>query len=141
MKKSTPAVIVWVTAPDLRLARRLARIALGARLVACAQLRPGIESHYWWKTKLVRSTEVLITFKTVAARLKALEALVVAEHPYETPQFVVAQITGGTFQYLTWLAAETHPLPLSGVQAGRKRKETKVRASPDMTAKVRGSSA
>ena len=41
--------IVWVTTPDLRTARRLARLALDQRLVACAQLRPGVESHYLWQ--------------------------------------------------------------------------------------------
>jgi uncharacterized protein involved in tolerance to divalent cations len=46
MTKSTAKyVVVLVTAPDLQVARRLARAALQARLIACANLIPRIESH------------------------------------------------------------------------------------------------
>ena len=44
--------MVLVTAPDLKTARKLARAALAARLVACANLIPRIESHYWWQGKI-----------------------------------------------------------------------------------------
>jgi periplasmic divalent cation tolerance protein len=96
-----------VTAPDLKVARRLARAALGQRLAACANLIPGLESHYWWRGKIESSREVLLIFKTRAARLKELERLILAEHPYDTPEFVVLPLTAGTERYLAWLARET----------------------------------
>lgn len=105
----TGHLVIWVTAPNLRIARLLARLALEQRLVACAQLREGIESHYWWQGKREKCREVLLTFKTTARRLKALEKLVLAEHPYETPQFVVLRLTGGNRRYLDWIEAETTP--------------------------------
>lgn len=97
--------IVLVTAPDLTTARRLARAALAARMIACANLFPKIESHYVWKGKLERSAEVLLVMKTTRARVAALEKLVVTKHPYDTPEFVVLPLTGGAKKYLTWLAA------------------------------------
>lgn len=99
--------IVLVTAPDLKTARRLARAALKARLAACANLVPGLESHYWWNGKMESSREVLIVFKTRASRLKKLEQLILAEHPYDTPEFVVLKLTAGTERYLAWLKKET----------------------------------
>jgi uncharacterized protein involved in tolerance to divalent cations len=33
-----------------------------------------------------------------------LEKLILAEHPYDTPEFVVLQLTAGTERYLAWLA-------------------------------------
>ena len=55
--------MILVTAPDIELARRLAKAALEAKLVACANIVPAIESHYWWEGKLESSDEVLIVFK------------------------------------------------------------------------------
>lgn len=96
--------LILVTTPDLKTARRLAQAALAARLIACANLVPKLESHYRWQGKLARSAEVLMIMKTTAARVAALEKLVLAEHPYDTPEFVVLNLAGGTKKYLTWLA-------------------------------------
>ena len=105
MKSARDYSIVLVTAPNLRTARLLAKAALRVRLVACANLVPGLESHYWWQGKLERSGEVLIVFKTVRRHLPALEKLVSAEHPYDTPEFVVLPLTAGSTRYLDWLGA------------------------------------
>jgi periplasmic divalent cation tolerance protein len=96
--------LVLVTAPDLKTARRLAHAALAARLIACANLVPRLESHYRWRGKLERSHEVLLIFKTTRSRLKALKEMILREHPYETPEFVVLPMAGGSAQYLRWIA-------------------------------------
>ena len=92
-----------VTAPDLKTARRLAQVALKKKLVACANLIPGIESHYRWKGKLETSAEVLMVLKTSARRVAALEKLIVEKHPYDTPEFIVLTVDGGNKSYLDWL--------------------------------------
>ena len=103
MKAARKFSLVLVTAPDLKTARKLARAALAARLIACANLVPKIESHYWWQGKLESSAEVLIVFKTTKTKLKALEKLILAKHPYDTPEFIVVPITAGNKRYLAWL--------------------------------------
>lgn len=105
MKRKPTFAIALVTAPDLKTARQLARAALEARLIACANLLPEIESHYWWQGKIERSSEVLLVLKTTRARLGALKAQVLKLHPYETPEFVVLPIADGSKGYLDWLAA------------------------------------
>lgn len=97
--------LVLVTAPDLPTARRLAGAALEARLIACANLVPKLESHYWWQGKLASSAEVLLLMKTTAARLPALERLILAQHPYDTPEIITLPLAKGTPKYLAWLAA------------------------------------
>lgn len=97
--------VALVTAPDLKTARALAKVALQARLVACANLIPQLESHYWWQRKIEKSKEVLILFKTIEGKLAALEKLVLAHHPYDTPEFVVLPLSRGNKRYLDWLAA------------------------------------
>src|SRR2546426_871155 len=103
MKPSPRVALVLVTAPDLKTARKLAQAALQARLVACANLLPKLESRYWWQGKIETSAEVLILFKTTAARLAGLEKLIVASHPYDTPEFLVLPVSRGNKRYLDWL--------------------------------------
>ncbi len=109
MKSAASFSLILVTAPDLKTARRLARLALNARLIACANLVPKVESHYWWQGKLESGAEVLLILKTRRAHLARLEALILAEHPYDTPEFVVLGLRGGSKRYLDWLAASCQP--------------------------------
>jgi periplasmic divalent cation tolerance protein len=107
MKPATKFAIVLVTAPDLKTARALAKAALSARLIACANLVPKIESHYRWQGKIESSAEVLLVLKTQKSKLAALEKLVLAKHPYDTPEFLVLPVSAGNKKYLDWLAAAT----------------------------------
>jgi periplasmic divalent cation tolerance protein len=95
--------LVLVTAPDLRTARKLARAALQARLVACVNLVPKLESHFWWQGRIDRSLEVLLLFKTTNARLAGLEKLIVARHPYDMPEIIALSLSRGNGRYLNWL--------------------------------------
>ncbi len=109
MKTPAPFVIVLVTAPDLKVARKLAKAALQAHAAACANLVSNIESHYWWKGKIESATEILVIFKTTQKLLGALEKLVIANHPYDTPEFVALTLAGGNERYLQWLAESVSP--------------------------------
>ena len=104
MKPATKFAIVLVTAPDLKTARTITRATLQARLIACANLIPKIESHYWWQGKIESGAEVLLVLKTQKSKLAALEKLVLAKHPYDTPEFLVLPLTAGSQRYLDWLA-------------------------------------
>src|SRR5271154_2978415 len=107
MKPAAKFSIVLVTAPDLKTARALAKAALQARLIACANLVPKIESHYWWQGKIESDAEVLLILKTQKSKLAALEKLILAKHPYDTPEFLVLSLSAGSKKYLDWLAAVT----------------------------------
>jgi len=104
MKHTGKYAVVLVTAPDMKSGRMLAQAALEARLVACANLIPRIESHYWWQGKIQVGTEVLLVIKTAVARLSALEHLIAARHPYDTPEIVVLPIVRGAQRYLDWVS-------------------------------------
>jgi periplasmic divalent cation tolerance protein len=96
--------IVLVTTPNLKTARQLATAALTKRLIACANLIPKVESHYWWQAKIETGSEVLMLLKTARSKVGALEKLILAEHPYDTPEVVVLSISRGNKRYLEWLA-------------------------------------
>jgi periplasmic divalent cation tolerance protein len=111
MKSAAQFYIVLVTAPNRKAARHVAKTALQARLVACANLVPGLESHYWWKGRIESAAEVLVIFKTVKKNLRKLETLVLKNHPYDTPEFVVVRLTAGSRRYLDWLVRSVEALP------------------------------
>ena len=44
-----------------------------------------------------------MVMKTTRARVSELEKLILARHPYDTPEFVVLSLAGGAKKYLAWL--------------------------------------
>ena len=104
MKSAAKFALVFVTAPDLKTARSLTKAALSAKLIACANLVPKMESHYRWRGKMEASAEVLLIFKTQKSKLNALEKFILEKHPYETPEFLVMPISAGSSKYLDWKA-------------------------------------
>ena len=99
--------IALVTAPDMEVARKLAKTVLEKRLAACVNLLSGLESHYWWEGELCCEKEVLLIFKTTTENLSKLEAHVLKAHPYDTPEFVSWVIDSGSKKYLDWLSSNT----------------------------------
>jgi periplasmic divalent cation tolerance protein len=74
------------------------------RLAACVNIISGpIESIYRWKGKVEKARERLLVIKTSANRLKRLEREVRRLHSYETPEFLVMVVAGGSKAYLSWL--------------------------------------
>lgn len=100
------ARVVLVAAPRGRTAGRLARGLLDARLAACVNVVPGLVSHYRWRGRPRRDAEALLVVKTTAARLKAVERWIKANHPYSLPEVLVLPVAGGSREYLSWLAGE-----------------------------------
>ena len=104
MKSTTRFVVVLVTAPGLKVARHLVNALLAKRLIACANLLPRIESHYWWRGRIESNGEVLLLLKTTRTKLKALEKAILASHPYDTPEIIALTISSGNARYLRWLS-------------------------------------
>jgi periplasmic divalent cation tolerance protein len=107
MESGRRYALVLVTAPERKTARKLVRLALEARLAACSNLIPGLESHYWWQGKIETSREVLILLKTKAALLRPLEQLIARHHPYDTPEFISFTLSQGSERYLRWIEEST----------------------------------
>ncbi len=96
-----------VTAPDAKTGAEIARDLLERRLVACANIIPGIRSLYWWKGQLEESDEVLLLLKARKEDVSAAANRVRDLHPYDVPEVVATEVVGGLEAYLEWVAAET----------------------------------
>lgn len=99
----SPAIVVLMTAASREEAVRIAEHLVEARLAACVQLIPGMESVYWWEEKIERSPETLLLAKTTEDKFEEIEVVVRSIHSYTTPEIIALPITSGSAPYLEWL--------------------------------------
>lgn len=114
---SEDAIIVMMTAGSREEAARLADVLVVARLAACVQILPEVESVYHWQGKVERSAEVLLLAKTSGANFAALESMVRSLHSYETPEIIALPISAASAPYLEWLLANVIPQNKETTQA------------------------
>lgn len=105
----TDAIVVLMTTGSREEAARLADILVVARLAACVQILPEIESVYHWQGNVERSAEILLLAKTTTAHFTALEAAVRSLHSYETPEILALPVVAASTPYLEWLLANVIP--------------------------------
>jgi periplasmic divalent cation tolerance protein len=92
-----------MTTPNGEEAARIAEMLVGARLAACVQIFPEIESVYRWQGKIERQGEVLLLAKSSREKFSELEREVRALHSYQTPEIVAVPASAISTPYLNWL--------------------------------------
>lgn len=92
------------TFPDTETARRISNELLTEKLVACANIVPGIESIYRWKEKIKAGSETLVFFKVSRNRYDQFQEKLRSLHPYEVPEILSVKIDNGLPEYLRWVA-------------------------------------
>ena len=100
-------VLVYTTWPSMEAAATAATAFVEAELAACANILPQMTSVYAWKGEIHRETEVVMLLKTRTGCQAALEAAILAAHPYDTPAVLVLPVAGGSAAFLNWIAAQT----------------------------------
>ena len=94
--------LVYVTTPSRKEARKLAEGILDKHLAACVNILPGLESHYRWKGKLEKSSEVMLVIKSSAEQFEALAGFVRKHHSYECPEIVAVAPDKISPGYRSW---------------------------------------
>ena len=100
-------VFVYMTASSSEEARAIGRRLVEARLAACANILPGMESIFHWQGRLETAQETVLIAKTRAVLVDQLAAMVRELHSYDCPCVVALPITAGNPAYLRWLGQET----------------------------------
>lgn len=104
--------IAWTTVAQRADAERLAADAVNRRLAVCVQIDGPIVSHYRWEGRTERAEEFRLTFKCTPSRLAQLEACILAQHPYATPEWMVVRAEHVGEKYLSWAEANSTTPPL-----------------------------
>ncbi len=86
-------------------AHELARVLVTEGLCACVNVLPGVESYYRWQGAVEHGSELLLVAKTTLPYVEALQARLLALHPYDVPEVLELPVAGGAHAYLDWLRA------------------------------------
>ena len=103
MARRLGVLVVLITCPTPSSARRIARVLLSKRLVACVNMLSGVDSWFWWHGKITHSKEVLLVAKTIADKFEAVQRSVLACHPYQVPEVLAVASSHGHGPYLEWV--------------------------------------
>jgi periplasmic divalent cation tolerance protein len=99
--------VLLSTCPDAATAERIARELVGASLVACVNIVPGLRSIYRWNGAVQVDEEVLMVLKTAADRVSEARERLVERHPYDVPEVVALPVADGHHPYLQWVIDST----------------------------------
>ena len=100
-------LLVITNCPDEESANAIALAAIEAKLAACVNILPRVQSVYRWQGKVESTSEIPLFFKSTAANYPALESRIRERHPYALPEIIALPLSHGLPAYLNWVAAET----------------------------------
>src|SRR5262245_14951305 len=107
MSSQSDYVLVLTTLPADADAGAFARALVEARLAACVNLLPVMESIYRWRGAIERDQERQVVIKTSRPCVDPLWQRVRDLHSYEVPEFIVLPIVDGHQAYLQWIGDST----------------------------------
>ena len=96
-------IVVLTTTPNMEEAENLARKIVEARLAACVQVLPAMQSFYFWEGEIQKDSEHLLLIKTAAEKFDELEKCIRTNHSYSVPEIVALRAENVSDDYLKWL--------------------------------------
>jgi periplasmic divalent cation tolerance protein len=105
--ESRTEIVVFVTAPSMEQAEKIARSVVESGLAACANIFSPINSIYMWEQKMSEDSEVLMILKTKSNLFDPLAEAVKRLHTYQIPEIIALPIVKATEDYLNWMTANT----------------------------------
>jgi periplasmic divalent cation tolerance protein len=99
--------LVLMSVPDTAVGKRLAMQLLEERLIACANIVPGVTSVYRWEGEVQVEGENLVVMKTRPGLLDALVARATELHPYDLPELLALPVSHGLPAFCRWVMDET----------------------------------
>jgi len=101
------ALLVYTTFPDADIALAVGESLVRDRLIACANVLPGMRSVYAWKGAVERGDEAVAILKTRTGLEAQVGAALRDRHPYETPIILFIRPDDADPATLAWLLTET----------------------------------
>jgi periplasmic divalent cation tolerance protein len=77
-------IFVYITCPNKANARKMAKLLISNKLIACANIFP-INSIYPWEGKIREDMEFSLIVKTTDNRFEKIKKILKENHPYDVP--------------------------------------------------------
>ncbi|HBV57751.1 MAG TPA: divalent-cation tolerance protein CutA [Candidatus Magasanikbacteria bacterium] len=97
-------IIIYITYPNLKIAKKIVTALMESRLIACGNFFP-IQNTYWWKGKIENSKEVVSIVKTKKKNWEKVKSAIIKLHPYKTPCIMKINVEAGD-DYESWINKE-----------------------------------
>ena len=101
--RSSDVILILTSVPDAAVGQAIADRLVGDGLAACVHIMAPHTATYRWKGKIETATEQDVLIKTTQSRYQAVEAAILALHPYELPALLALPVTGGSQAFLDWI--------------------------------------
>jgi periplasmic divalent cation tolerance protein len=100
-------LLVYTTFPDIDTGLAIGEALVRERLIACANVIPGMRSVYAWKGSVERGEEVVGILKTRMGLKQAVGEALKEKHPYETPIVLFIEPEDADRDTRAWILEET----------------------------------
>ena len=99
---STNLLLVHCTFPIDGDINEFAHKLVAAKLAACVNIVPNIQSIYTWQGEVVEEKELLLLIKTSQEKFPELETFIKQHHPYEVVELIATPICQIASDYKKW---------------------------------------
>lgn len=98
-------ILIYVTCKDLEEAKKISKVLLEKRSVACTNFFP-VSSMYWWDKSVKLDSEFALVLKTVKEKFKDIEKEIKKVHSYECPCIVSLNVEEASKDFLEYVKKE-----------------------------------
>lgn len=105
----TDLILIYITCESVQQAQDIGDKLLKKRLVACINIIPIMESHYFWPAKsnvITDAKETILICKTLETKWQEVEKEVLKIHSYSNPCIMAIPVKYITPKYYNWLKSE-----------------------------------
>ena len=101
--KAMKTLVVISTAGSEKEGWKIAQKLVEAKLAACVNVIPKVNSFFYWEGKLCQEQEVILLIKTIQKQFKKIINEIKRIHSYEVPEVISLTVDGGEERYLKWI--------------------------------------
>lgn len=94
---------VYIPVPTLEKGKRIARILLEKRYLACVNIVENATSLYHWEGEIKEEPEVLLIGKTLMRTVRHIMKDIKELHPYDMPAVTAEPILKANPEYAKWV--------------------------------------
>lgn len=94
--------IQW-TCKAIEEARIVTSFLLQERLVACVNILPEVESHFFWEGECQQEKEVKVLLKTTLEAFERVKEVIEEKSSYDVPEIMYLILEGGNAAYVEWV--------------------------------------